>query len=71
MNLRNELPEVQIAFRLDQLEKEHGKKDVRQAVRLVVNHIPVEGLLIMHVRNIVLSNSVYVLSKVFEERGYL
>lgn len=71
MNLIMQTPEEQINFRLDTLENEHGKNAVRQIVRLVVDKIPVNCLLARHVTNIMRSNDSYVLSKVFEDRGYL
>ena len=64
-------PEEQVIFRLLQLEREHSEYAVRQIVRIVVDKIPVNNLLARHVTNIVLSNDSYVLSKVFEDRGYL
>ena len=71
MNLKNMTPEEQVIFRLLQLEREHSEYAVRQIVRIVVDKIPVNNLLARHVTNIVLSNDSYVLSKVFEDRGYL
>lgn len=71
MNLKNMTPEEQVIFRLLQLESEHSEWAVRQIVRLVVDKIPVNCLLARHVTNIMRSNDSYVLSKVFEDRGYL